>query len=281
MAYAWLTAPLENLIASYGLVTRYMYRNASGSRMLIQAGGHGGVDGMLISVIDNNVFTIEFKEPGAKTSEPDLPKYGEDGMIVLTDAWAGRYPQFVPMMLEQMTPPLNFFERAGTNVHSFSPSSIRAAVSENYAGKKFADVICVEDRAEYLTMLPANQAHLWADTRGEIRPAGRNHYQVFTPRRLQHEIDRLGASVDRGMVKVSAEKLEAVGPRGGTGISRYKITPLFFVRARDVNTTRGIAEFKLADVRQLNPTISAHMFFRGLDVQAVRAHYLGGPQWEG
>ena len=41
----------------------------------------------LITVIDLVIYTIEFKEPGAKTSEPDLPKYGEDGFLVVNDKW--------------------------------------------------------------------------------------------------------------------------------------------------------------------------------------------------
>lgn len=274
--FTWLDSSIRALLSSYSMVARYMYRSVDGSRMLIQAGGHGGVDGALISVQDKNVFTIEFKEPGAKTSEPDLPKYSEDGEILLTDEWAGRYPQFVPMMKEQVEKGLNFWSLAGTNIHSFTPASVQQAVSENYSGKKFADVICTEDVTGVLTMIPSNQAHIWADVRGEIRPAGRNHYTVWTPLRLEQEIIRLGGSVTSGVVRIDLSKLVSAKPRGGMGISRYKITPLFFVRSADVAQVQGSAMFKLSDVRQLNPTISAHMFFRELRAAAVKPYYMVG-----
>ena len=96
------------LLESYFLVPRYAYSTKDKSRMLIQAGGCGGIDSALITVMDLNIFTIEFKEPGAKTSEPDLPKYDEDGKLKITDDFRKRYPQFIEMLKEQTT--LNFFE---------------------------------------------------------------------------------------------------------------------------------------------------------------------------
>ncbi len=271
-----VNANVEVLLRSYNLVPRYIYSNLDGSRLLIQAGGNGGVDGALISVIDNNIFTIEFKEPVAKTSEADLPKYGEDGCLRLTDEWAGRYPQFVPMMLEQIEQNLNFWTVSGSNVHGFTPASVQQAVSENYAGKKFADVICTEDTNGILTMVPSNQAHLWADVRGEIRPAGRNPYTVWTPRKLESYVSALSGSVAGGVVRLPMSSLVSAKPRGGTGISRFKISPIFFVRAVDVRDDAGTAVFLLKKVKQLNPTISAHMNFRGLEAGRVRAYYSGG-----
>ena len=70
---------IKALLKSYSLVPRYVYYNSDKSRMLIQAGGCNGIDSALITVMDLNIYTIEFKEQGAKASEPDLPKYGEDG----------------------------------------------------------------------------------------------------------------------------------------------------------------------------------------------------------
>jgi hypothetical protein len=90
------------LLHSYNLVPRFVYSNTAKTRMLIQAGGNAGVDSALISVLDNDVYTIEFKEAGAKTSEPDLPKYGEDGKLILTKDFESRYPQFVDMMRQHV-----------------------------------------------------------------------------------------------------------------------------------------------------------------------------------
>ncbi len=277
LAPAWLSAPIRALIDSYGLVARYIYRNPDSSRMLIQAGGHAGVDGALISVLDSNVYTIEFKESKAKTSEPDLPEYGEDGLLVVPSSWSAKNPQFTTMLEEQLAARLNFFEVAGTNVHDFTPESIKSAVSDNYAGKKFADVICTEDSASFLTMIPSNQAGLWADIRGEIRPAGRNPYRVWTPDRCMSELKARGGIVDdAGVVHIAVDRLQPTAPRGGRGISRYKITPLFFVRAANVTIECGVAAFEQRAVQQLRPTISAHMFFQELSAQTVKEYYFGG-----
>ena len=125
---------INNLLNSYHLVPRYIYSTDDKRRMLIQAGGCDGIDSALITVMDLVIYTIEFKEPGAKTSEPDLPKYREDGALFVTDDWLIRYPQFTAMLKEQEG--LNFFNVMGSNVNNFSKESIDIAVSSNYSNKK-------------------------------------------------------------------------------------------------------------------------------------------------
>ncbi len=269
-----LSAPIVKLIASYGLKPRYVYKNHDGSRALVQAGGHGGIDSALITIADNNVFTIEFKEPGAKTSEPDLPEYGEDGFLRTTPEFVSDYPQFEYMLNEQIEKKLNFFAVMGSNVNDFAVEGVQIAVSENYSVKKYADVICVEDKSGFLTMLPANQAGMWANTRGEIRPAGRNHYKVFTPEFLKKSIIDLGGRVQDDLLQVPYSSLVGAKKRGGTSeVNRLKLNPLLFVYAKDVKKSEDLATFALSKVRQLKPTISAHMFFKDLQVSKVHAYY--------
>ena len=270
---SFLPKKVADLLKTYLMVARYAYLTPDGNRMLIQAGGCGGVDSALITIINWKAYTIEFKEPGAKTSEPDLPKYGEDGALVVTDDFLTKYPQFEAMLKEQEG--LNFFKVIGSNVHGFSPASINAAVTENYQAKKFADVLCTEDKKARLVMLPINQAPLWAHTEGEIRPAGRNHYAVWTPKALEGFLLGKSAAIEDGQVKIAFKQLPSVKPRGGSGVSRYKINPLFFVWAEDVQVNAGIASFPLRVVRQLNPTIAGKMFFRNLNYNEVKAHYFG------
>ena len=269
-----LSADVVRLLSTYDLRPRYVYHALNGSRVLVQAGGPGGVDGALIEIRGLNIFTIEFKESSAKTSEPDLPKYGEDGMLRTTSDFLFKYPQFGPMVEEQINKNLNFFERAGTNIGDFSSQSIGFAVTSNYARKKFADVICTEDESGYLTMIPANQIVLWAETKGEIRPAGRNKYSVWTPSALKNQIQKIGGSIDRDQVSVLEKNLITSSARGGNGeIHRYKLSPLFFVYAKDVQVINDQVIFNLRDIMQLNPTVSAHMHFTGLKVRQVKDHY--------
>ena len=121
------------LLKSYNLYPRYVYSNSDQSRMLVQAGGCNGIDSALITVIDLNIYTIEFKEPGAKTCEPDLPKYKEDGNMLVTDEFLERYPQFEQMIFEQKN--LNFFDKMGSNENRFSAESVNVAVTNNYVKK--------------------------------------------------------------------------------------------------------------------------------------------------
>lgn len=269
-----LSGSVTNLITSYHMKPRYVYKSPDGRRALIQAGGFGGVDSALISIEDNNLFTIEFKEPGSKTSEPDLPPYGEDGFLVSSPEFLGSYSHFEKMLTEQLDKRLNFWEVMGSNINDFEAQSVQIAVSENYAAKKFADVICVEDTNGYLTMIPANQAGLWADIRGEIRPAGRNPYSVWTPEKLTSFITALGGRVEGESIFFPLAAMVTAKRRGGNeDIGRFKINPLFFVRADDVEITGDEACFKLNRVKQLRPTISAHMFFKGLEVTKVHDYY--------
>lgn len=270
-----LDQALRDRLQARGIAPRYVYSAPNNSRVLVQAGGFGGVDAVLVSG-RGEFLSIEFKEPAAKTSEPDLPKYGEDGDACLTPAWSTKNPQFVPMMNEQLAQGLNFFKVAGSNVHTFSEESVLHAVSENYTGEKLADVICTEDVNGVLTMIPSNQVAAWATLKGEVRPAGRNAYAVWTMGHLLKTMEAMGDVDARGIARVPVSALTQAGPRGGTGISRYKISPLFFVRAGRVRIQGGTAAFRIEHVQQLNPTISAHMFFKTLRAQQVKEYYIGG-----
>ena len=261
------------IVTSYSLLPRYVYVNNDKSRMLIQAGGCGGVDSALITVFDLKAYTIEFKEPGAKTSEPDLPKYGEDGLIKITPQFLSAYPQFEKMLEEHKD--LNFFEVMGHNINDFSYDSVNTAITNNYNFKKFADVVCTEDANGFLVMLPINQVSHWAVIQGEIRPAGRNPYGVWTPNALRKFIGEKRGVIDGNRVRIQKKLMGQAKKRGGNGvdISRLKVNPLFFVRANKCRIMKDDVEFELSDVLQLNPTIAAKMFFKGLKYADVKAYY--------
>ena len=262
---------VSKLLKSYNLYPRYAYSNEDKSRMLIQAGGCNGIDSALITVIDLNIFTIEFKEPGAKTCEPDLPKYKEDGKLLITDDFIERYPQFQQMLEEQKN--LNFFEKMGSNENNFSAESVNIAVTNNYV-KKYADVVCTEDMDGYLVMLPVNQLSLWAEIVGEIRPAGRNHYTVWTPNALKKFIENKSGIINGSTVSINKSQLGIRKERGGDGkISGYKINSLFFIYTRHCSENGDIINFDLHNVQQLNPTIAGKMFFKNLKYINVKNYY--------
>ena len=263
---------VANLINSYNLVPRYVYSTDDKHRMLIQAGSCEGIDSALITVIDLVIYTIEFKEPSAKVSEPDLPKYGEDGKLKITKKFLNDYPQFEAMLNEQKD--LNIFDNIGHNINSFSKESIKMAVQYNYANK-YANVICTEDIEGFFVMMPVNQVQLWAELEGEIRPAGRNYLKVWTPCALRRLMSQYEPAIDGTTVKLEKNKLEIRKQRGGNGkVSGYKITSIFFVYARDCEDDGTYISFDLTKVRQLKPTIAGKMFFRTLKYDKVKSYYM-------
>jgi hypothetical protein len=269
-----LDTDIVKLIASYRLKPRYVYKSIDKSRVLVQAGGFDGVDSALITVHDKKVFTIEFKEPAAKTSEFDLPRYKEDGYLILDEKFLAERPHFVNMVNEQVNKKLNFWDVMGSNVNDFDPLNVVFAVSENYNHKKYADVICVEDSKGFLTMIPANQVTLWANTKGEIRPGGRNPYSVWTPTVLRRFITDLGGSIRDGSVTIPLKSMTTAKRRGGNDdVGRFKINPIFFVKPDKVRKSGDQIIFDLEDVRQNKATISAHMFFDDLEIEEVHNHY--------
>ena len=270
---AHIPEKVTTLLSSYSLFPRYSYSSEDKSRMLIQAGGHNGIDSALITVIDLNIYTIEFKEPGAKTSEPDLPKYGEDGKLIITDKFNKKYPQFYEMLKQHLG--VSMFEQMGSNINDFTFDSINHAISDNYSSSnKYAHVCCTEDINGFLVMMPINQIQLWARVEGEIRPSGRNHYKVWTPKALRKFILDTGGEIQNNIVKLPLDKLDIRKERGGNNtISGYKITPLFFVYLKDSQINGNILTCDFDSIRQLNPTIAAKVFFENLKYTEVKTYY--------
>ena len=259
------------LLESYFLVPRYIYANEAKSEFLIQAGGCGGVDSALIHLTDKAIYSIEFKEPGARATTADLPKYGEDAKMVISQEFIKKYPYYEDMLNEHKD--INFFDIMGSNITDFSPEAVRKAIIGNYStAKKYADVIVTADKNNYLTMLPSNQVDLFARLEGEIR-GGRNRCEVWTPKKLAYFIKQIGGSIDGNNVSIKADKLTDGKQRGGSDISRHKINPLFFVRVSDAMKNDGIVSFCLDKVQQLIPCITAKMFFKNLEYKQVLEHY--------
>jgi hypothetical protein len=256
------------------LTIRYSYSRSDKKISLVQAGGAGGVDCALISFEEKIATMIELKEPYARTSAPDLPKYGEDGFLVSSEKFVQENPQFRSMLEEQIRKKFNIFENIGSNLSDFSAESIESAVTENYSGEKFADFICTEDSSGYLALIPSSHVAIWAKLEGELRPTGRNSYPVWTPNKLLSVLKEKGGSVHADTVTMQLSSFKQSKARGGENISRFKISPLFFVRSADVENMKGTVTFKLDAVKQNIPDITAKINFKNLEVSEVKKFYM-------
>ena len=268
-----LTGSERDLGNTPKLTVRYSYSSPSGHEILYQAGGAGAVDCALKAEFDDGFAMIELKEPYARTSEPDLPKYTENGLVVSSPEFEEAYPQFKEMLDEQIRQGLNVFEHIGSNVGNFSTESLEKAVTENYAGKKYAHVICTEDKEGRLVMLPSNHVALWAKLEGEIRPSGRNSYNVWTPNHLRNVLLNLGATYKNNVVTLPISALKTSKARGNSNISRYKIDPFFFIRKKELSIEGNYAQFSFDAIRQLNPSITAKMKFEDLNIREIQKFY--------
>ena len=273
-------------LSEISMKPRYIYLDSNRSQMLIQAGGPNSVDALYFDLATNENIKIEFKEAAAKTSEPDLD-YDENGFVQKTKKMIEQYPQFIPMLDEALATSLNIFilaESQTKNYINFTDESILFALDTNFEGERAADVICTEDSKGHLVMMLPQDLTRFVDPiqsgkasgmKGEIRSAGRNHYSVWSVSVLLQEIQKLEGSVDeQGMVTLPSTGLSPSYASGNENLlSRYKLNSIFFVRPESVVFGGLYAKFKLSDVRQIKSTISAHMFFRKLDVSSVREHY--------
>lgn len=255
------------------LTIRYSYSNSDKSKALVQAGGASGVDCALISFQTKSATMIELKEPYARTSAPDLPKYGEDGFLVSSNKFLRENPQFKSMLEEQIRKKFNVFDHLGSNLSDFSAESIESAVTENYSGEKFADFICTEDLSGDLVLIPSRHVAIWAELEGELRPTGRNSYPVWTPNKLISVLKEKGGSVQGDTVTMPLSSFKQSKARGGENISRFKISPLFFVRSVDVEATKDTVSFKIEAIKQNIPDITAKINFKNLDVSEVKKFY--------
>jgi hypothetical protein len=255
------------------LTVRYSYSRNDKQQILVQAGGASGVDCALISFEDKIETRIELKEPYAKTSEPDLPKYGEDGFLVSSDKFEQENPQFKSMVEEQIRNKFNIFDHVGNNYPHFLPESIRIAVTENYLREKFADFICTEDSSGYLALIPASHVSNWAKLSGELRPTGRNSCAVWTPNKLISVLKEKGGDVKGETVIMPLDSFKQAKARGGEKISRFKISPLFFVYSNKVEKLKGKVYFQIGAVKQNIPTITTKINFKKLQVSEVKNFY--------
>ncbi len=262
------------IVNKMNLTVRYSYSHNDKKTILLQAGGGKGVDCALVSSEYEVAMMIEFKEPYARTSTPNLPKYAEDGYLVSSDKFQGKYPQFKSMVEEQISKKLNIFDHLGRNVDNFSATSIATAVSESYRDEKFADFICTEDALGYLVILPLSDAHKWATLEGELRPSGRNSVKVWTPKKLLDTLKIHGAKIEGDVVKIPTKDLELRKARGGENISGLKITPLFWVKIADVKFDGDISIFNISRIRQHVPDITAKMNFSKINFEELKNHYL-------
>lgn len=267
---------------------RYSYSDKNKNKYLVQAGGPGSIDALFIDVTNGVELRIEFKEPKAKSQEPDL-NYSIDGSIDLSPTFHQSFPQFDSMIREAKSREVNIFtlSDSNSNFNVFSIGAIETALDGNFRGQKSAAVICTEDSKGYLTAFLSEDLLKFVDPtvgvrvpgyKGEIRSAGKNSYSVWSSDKLIKYIKSLGGKIlDDNTVNIRVDKLSKRKPRGGgsSDYSGWNITSVFWLKKDAVRVSSdGWASFELDSVKQKKSTISAHMFFTKLKYEQVKETYV-------
>ncbi len=235
---------------------RYIYHGDNAGVVLLQYGDSASID----SIFVNEGFRIrmEIKDPKAKMGEYDL-NYGEDGKLIATDKIENEFPEFVKY-INDFNSKWTIFNHAGSNYKlNIDHESAQEIVDATYKTKKL-DLYLLQDSSKIFALPSSHLLDNIDFTGSEIRPAGRNHYAVFTPENLKNTLKKQGAKIEGNQVKMLYEGSKKKKGRGMTTITRYDINSLYFLKIDDIKVGGGYVEFDLTKVRQKKPTISMHAY---------------------
>lgn len=247
---------------------RFIMQSEDGNTSVVQLGGPNATDCAIVR--DGQIIACcEFKDKAAKAGEFDLME-DEEGKLVIDNKTRKTIEEQMPSIL----PVIEDFNKNNTTLNYIGKNvrlseDVQREMFHDYIKRGGIDAIMTfgEDDKPVLIDTHSNVLDKCISTKGgEIRTAGRNHKAVFTPKRLDKELQQNNIFHDNGngIFKISKQDAETnklfVKKRGGTEITRLKINNIFYVPIKSVEyDSNGLMTFKKADIQQLKPTISAHL----------------------
>ena len=263
---------LVEVVKMQGFSSRYIYFSADLSSVLLQGGGPHAVDAIFFDSTTNEYVTIEFKEPAAKVSEPDLPKYGEDGLFTSDSRFEQRHSGYLKMLRDSIAKGLNIRSLKGHNTKpsDFTRDSVEEAI---LAALGRADIICTHDAQGFVVMLPKDDIFSLVRVEGEIRSAGKNSYAVWTPKFLREVLAEEAGTIVGAEIHLPVNEDRWGRGRGSNENTRVRIGSLFWVPIAKAIVDGPRVKMRIADVRQKRPTIAAKIFFQDLDGNVLRDKY--------
>lgn len=244
---------------------RYFAQVGNGTTV-VQLGGPKAADCAIVR--DGTIVTVEIKDKWAKAGEFDLLET-EDGKL-LADAKARRLIEEQMPSIMQVVADFNAHDTTLAHVgHNVKLSeATQRHIFHDYLRRGDIDLVLTFSDDNVPVIMDAHASSIdecFRMDNGEIRTAGRNSKHVYTPERLASVLRSSASFVDagNGMFSIRYDDAEHEGrlirKRGGMEVTRIRISNVFFVRLRDVTVSDGIMSFCTSDVRQLKPTVSAHI----------------------
>lgn len=240
------------------ILCRYIYYSKENrNTFLIQYGNPTRYDADLY--IDNQKIKLEFKDKIARAGEKET-EYDEQGKLIYTEKFAAENPDYIPL-IEKFNQETSMIDLNG-NYKNLTEKSKRDMLKSYFGNLGFEVLISIDHKDCLLAVTKDcidgdEETEIISLEGSEIRHSGKNPYTVFTPHLLEQSIEKIGGTITGEFVSIPANNM---GKRIRNGkITGRKISKLFFVFERDVEPVQENYVFSINNVKQLKPTICAHM----------------------
>lgn len=240
------------------ILCRYIYYNKDDTdTFLIQYGNPTRYDADLY--VNNQKVRLEFKDKVARAGEKET-EYNEEGKLIYTEKFAEENPDYIPL-IEKFNSETNMIDLNG-NYKDFDEMEKNALLKAYFENLGFEVLVSIDSNNRLIAItedcIEIEEGPEIISLEGsEIRNSGKNDYAVFTPRLLEKSIEKDDGIIRDDIVIIPHENMDNRSNNGV--ITGKKINKLFFVRIQNINDENGNYMFSIKSVRQLKPTLCAHM----------------------
>lgn len=269
----------QDIFSNYGTLidinkARYIYFSLNDEKKvesaLIQQGSPDTCDALWVS--DGVVLKLEFKDVPALLLDVDLI-YDDQGKIVIDDNILENHP-YCAQILTEFNKTNTIFEYFSNNIKLSFDHNERVNLINKFIQNKNIDMLITANKQNNIIgmepsdfNLKANGKYLISTYGSEIRTTGKNHRtHAFTKEFLDDSLSELGVEkfLRNGQTycRVHKENTHVVGPiigRGKNEITRFKLSPAFFLRWKDVTMNGDYIEFMEDAINQSKMGISVHI----------------------
>ena len=240
------------------VLCRYIYYNSADlNNFLIQYGNPTRYDADLY--LDDEIVKIEFKDKIARAGEKET-EYDNDGKLIYTDKFAEENPDYIPL-IDSFNEDYNLIDIEG-NYQIESDEDRKSILKSYFKNLGFETLVSIDDNNQLIAItedcIDIEDSEKIISLEGsEIRRAGKNSYNVFTPELLLKSIKRDNGKVSGEIVSIPSNNM--LNRTNNGKITGKKINHLFYVSIENITDEYGNCIFLIKNVKQLKPTLCVHM----------------------
>lgn len=237
---------------------RHQYSN--NTIFLKEYGGCNTSDIQLIDSNNNKIITIEVKEPISLGGDYDLG-ITEEGKLFPKISVNRIFPESAQKILDEFNMNDSIFNHLGHNIPLSNENYLKNILND-YLGDKKIDYIATYSSDNDLLYFPISELINHVNFKGsEIRTAGKNKINVYTPKAFEKAMKDIGCVIDNNIVIIPKDAISYRIARGSNNhISGIKINPIFYFEIKDI--IKEDDKFYYANInrgKQLKQSISVHL----------------------